>query len=357
MKKKLIGVLCVCICAVTLSVHAQTTIYPAREWLTNDHPEQSGWDTAKLARLNRFVIDSTQVTGMMIIHKGEIVYQFGDIEENSYIASCRKSVLAMLYGRYVMSGKINLDKTLQDLAIDDIGGLLPAEKTATLNDILHARSGVYHPGSYPGDDLNQAPKRGSVQPGSYWLYSNWDFNVAGYIFEKETGKNIYDEVERQLARPLHMQDWNRKLQHKDGDSTLSHYLAYPMWFSTRDMARIGLLMLRNGKWNNKQLIPEKWIHEMLIPVTPYTEVLSNSRTYRGLCCNFGYGLLWWLWQNTNDYRLKGGFSAFGYMGQTITVFPGIDAVVVFKTKAEYQRESNFFRWFRLIRLAGECYKL
>lgn len=333
-----------------------TAEYPGAAWRTNDHPENAGWDTAKLARLTRFVIDSTQVTGMLIIHQGQIVYQFGDIQENSYIASCRKSVLAMLYGPYVAAGKINLQQTIGELGIDDVGGLLPIEKTATLDNVLHARSGVYHPGSYPGDDLNQAPPRGSVQPGSYWLYSNWDFNVAGYVFEKETGKNIFDEVERQLALPLHMQDWRRDLQQKEGDSTASLYPAYPMWFSTRDMARIGLLMLRNGRWGNKQLIPQPWVHTMLTPETDYTEVLKNSRTYRGLCCQFGYGLLWWLWQNTDDPRLKGGYSALGYMGQTITVFPGIDAVVVFKTKAAYQRPSNFFRWFKLIQLAGQCHQ-
>ena len=96
---------------------------------------------------------------------------------------------------------------------------------------------------------------------------------------------------------------------------------------------------------------------MLEPVTGYKEVLNNSRTFRNIGIEFGYGLYWWLWQHTEDSRLKGAYSALGYMGQTITVFPGIDAVVVFKTKAAYQRPTNFFKWFRLLRLAGECYQL
>ena len=164
-------------------------------WVFDLHPEKSGWDTTKLKNLRKFVIDSTQITGMMIIHKGSVVFEFGDVVENSYIASCRKSILAMLYGKFVKSGKINLNKSLNDLKIDDVGGLLPIEKEAKIKDILEARSGVFHQASYPGDFLDLAPKRGSVKAGSYWLYSNWDFNVAGYIFEQETGKTIYGEIE------------------------------------------------------------------------------------------------------------------------------------------------------------------
>ncbi len=102
------------------------------------HPENNGWDTTKLKKLRQFIIDSTQVTGMMIINRGLVVFEYGDIIENSYIASCRKSVLSMLFGKYIKSGKIKLDKTLNDLQIDDVGGLLPIEKEATLREILEA---------------------------------------------------------------------------------------------------------------------------------------------------------------------------------------------------------------------------
>ena len=29
------------------------------------------------------------------------------------------------------------------------------------------------------------PERGSQRPGTYMLYSNWDFNAAGAVFEQE----------------------------------------------------------------------------------------------------------------------------------------------------------------------------
>ena len=186
----------------------------------------------------------------------------------------------MLYGKYVENGKINLEKTISELGIDDVQGLLPIEKKANIQDLISARSGVYHPEGYPGGMQQFAPERGSVEPGSYWLYSNWDFNVAGYVFEQESGGNIYDEIEKQLAIPLEMQDWDRSVQHKDGDTTISKYLAYPMWFSTRDMARIGLLMLYKGKWNDKQVISESWVDEMIAQRTSFEEINENVPVFK-----------------------------------------------------------------------------
>jgi CubicO group peptidase (beta-lactamase class C family) len=331
--------------------------FPQSNWQYNLHPENSNWDTARFKKLREFIIDSTQVTGMMIIYKGSVVFEYGDVVENSYIASCRKSILAMLYGKYVQSGKINLKTTLSDLNIDDVGGLLPIEKEATIKDILQARSGVFHEASYSGDYLEYAPKRGSVKPGSYWLYSNWDFNVAGYIFEKKTGKNIYHEIIKQLVRPLKMQDWRSELQKKEGDSTRSFYPAYPIWLSTRDMARVGLLMLNKGRWNGRQVINEWWVKEMTTPVTSYSEVNKNTPAFRGSDFYFGYGLYWWIWQNTNDPRFTGGYSALGAGGQSISIFPSIDAVVVYKTKDIYGRETAYAARFYLLRKAVQCFQI
>jgi CubicO group peptidase (beta-lactamase class C family) len=325
-------------------------------WAYQEQPLQKGWNAAKLEQVHKFVVDSTQVTGMMIICEGKVVYHFGDLAENSYIASCRKSVLALLYGKYVCNGRIKLDQTIGSLGIDDIGGLLPMEKTATVRELLQARSGVFHPASYPGDYLKYAPARGSVKPGSFWLYSNWDFNLAGYVFEQQSGHDIYDELQAQLALPLHMQDWNRSLQHKDGDTTISHYKAYPIWLSTRDMARIGLLMLHSGKWQGRQVIDSAWIATLVSPVTSYQEVNKNTPAFRGADFYMGYGYLWWLWQNMADTRFAGGYSALGSMGQTISVFPAINTIIVYKTKDVYERETPYRARFRLLKLSVQAFE-
>src|SRR6185369_16333770 len=139
--------------------------------------------------------------------------------------------------------------------ITDVGGLLPRELEATVEHLITARSGVYHPPSYPGDAQDSAPPRGSQKPGTYYLYNNWDFNAAGAVFEKLTGKNLFDALESDLAVPIGMQDFKRELQKKEGDDKRSAIPAYPMHLSTRDMARLGYLMLREGKWQGRQVVP------------------------------------------------------------------------------------------------------
>ncbi|KAB7530446.1 serine hydrolase [Flagellimonas olearia] len=314
--------------------------FPDRVWHKASPEEAMAWQNPKAQAFQEYLIDSTKITGLMIVHKGKVVFEYGDLEELSYIASCRKSVLSMLYGPYVEDGTIRLNKTIKELGIDDVEGILPIEQTATIQDIISARSGVYHPEGYPGGMQEYAPKRGSVKPGSYWLYSNWDFNVAGYIFEKETGRNIYDEVEHQLANPLHMQDWDRSVQQKEGNTSISKYLAYPMWFSTRDMARLGLLMLNKGKWKDVQVLSESWVNEMLKSRTSHEELNRNVPVFQGTGINYGYGYMWWLWQTVDDPRFEGAYSAKGAMGQNITVYPAIETVLAFKTKAIYGRRNS-----------------
>lgn len=257
----------------------------------------------------------------------------------------------MLYGEHIKTGEIDLNKSLKELNINDIGGLLPIEKEATVKDIISAKSGVFHPASNQGDNAENAPPRGTVKHGEYWLYNNWDFNVAGYIFEKATQKNIYEETERVLAVPLQMHDWNKSLQKKDGNETKSFYQSYPLWFSTRDIARIGLLMLNEGKWGDKQIIDKDSVREMTKPRTSFAEVNNHIPNFKNSRFSFGYGYMWWLWENVKDVRLKDGFSALGFMGQSISVFPNADVVIVYKTKAAYERETPLLPRFKVMTLA------
>ena len=150
------------------------------------------------------LISRMNSSAMVVVEHGKIVYSYGDLTAQSYLASVRKSILSMLYGIEIARGHVDTAKTLAQLGIDDVGGLSPREKEATIQDLLGARSGVYHIASYPGDFLAEAPPRGSQKHGTYQLYSNWDFNTLGTIFERETKRNIYDALQDELARPIHM---------------------------------------------------------------------------------------------------------------------------------------------------------
>ncbi|MEO1623940.1 MAG: serine hydrolase [Bacteroidota bacterium] len=322
----------------SLLAQAPQRHFPAAEWTHDKCNTISG--------ISSFVIDSMNTTGLLVVHAGKLVFSYGDVSEQSYIASCRKSILAMLYGNYVANGSIDLDASMASLGIDDRQGLSEVERQATVAHLLSSCSGVYHPSSYPGDDLAFAPARGSQSPGSYFLYNNWDFNAAGAIFEQQTGVDLYDALEKDLAVPLGLQDFDRQLQKKTGNLSVSQYPAFPIHLSTRDMARIGYLMLNKGKWNDQQLIPEWWVEKITSLVTPNAALNPAERR----ASEFGYGHLWWVYDQENlREELEGAYAAQGIYGQYITVIPKLDLVIAHKTNALFQRHThNYERLVHLI---------
>jgi CubicO group peptidase (beta-lactamase class C family) len=246
----------------------------------------------------RTYAETIPTTGLLVVVGGRVLFEYGDVEEVSYLASVRKSILAMLYGNYVADGTIDLEKTLEELGMDDVGGLLPVERQAKVLHLVTARSGVYHPASNPGDNLADAPARGSQEPGTYMLYS------------KE------------------FQDFDRSLHRKGGDRERSLYPSYHMHLSTRDMARAGYLMLREGNWKGEQVIPADWAREISSVVTPLEE-MNPERMRRG---PFGYGYMWWIFDGPEtEWAFQGGYTGQGAYGQYITVLPALDMVIAHKT--------------------------
>jgi len=228
---------------------------PGEEWELFDKAEDGGFRSAALQAVERMLYP-LPTTSLLVVKAGRVVYHYGDSSHVSYLASARKSVLSMLYGKYVANGTINLDRTVGDLGIEETGGLLPIEKRATIRHLLMASSGVYYPAGSPGGS-NDTPPRGSKEPGTYFLYNNWDFNVAGAVFEKLTGKSVFQALEADLAGPLQFQDFDRSRQRMLGydDPKASRYKAYHMFLSGRDMARLAFSWSTAGDGTESRSFP------------------------------------------------------------------------------------------------------
>lgn len=318
------------------SSNTLSNTFPGEQWERVSDADSKGFSSEKLGDLREH-LESLNTTGLVVAVDGQILFEYGNIKERFYVASVRKSILAMLYGNYVERGKIDLDKSLAEMDIDDHGGLSDQEREATTADLLSARSGVYHAASNSGDSLASAPERGSQKHGEYFLYSNWDFNALGTIFEQETGKNIYDALESDLVNPIGLQDFVRSQHRRSGDSKKSKHLAYHMVFSTRDMARLGHLMLHEGTWNKKQVVPKRWTRKISSVITPNSEM--NPASIRD--GRFGYGYLWWIFDGPQaSGNWEGAYFGFGYGGQAITVIPKLKMVVAHKTN--FGRNGNKF---------------
>jgi CubicO group peptidase (beta-lactamase class C family) len=310
---------------------AKDASFPGKDWERIDKPETVGYSAARLKALRGWV-ESLDTTALMVAVGGRSLFEYGDLAHLSYLASVRKSVLAILYGKYVGNGTIALDRTLREIELTDVDGLLPPELEASVEHLITARSGVYHPASNSGDSTASAPPRGSQRPGTYYLYNNWDFNAAGAVFEKLTGKAIYDALETDLAQPIGMQDFDRSKQQKSGDAKRSQHMAYHMWLSTRDMARVGLLMLRGGEWQGRPVVSRDWVRRISSLVTPLNEMNPPGNRSLGTGDRWGYGCMWWVWDAPNSPGpYMGAYTGMGAGGQYITVLPQLDMVVAHKT--------------------------
>ena len=247
-------------CCSQLEFAAAADRFPGAAWERVD-PEAAGWSTSKLAKAEQWSqrIGSTAV---MVVHRGAVVAEWGDTSARTPLASVRKSLLSALIGIAVERGEIDLSQPIGALGIDDNEPSLTAEeKSATVRDLLMSRSGIYHAALYETAAMAaQRPRRGSHKPGSFWYYNNWDFNTLGTIYEHAVRSSIFDAFEREIARPIGMQDYRPS----DGEyftGAASVYPAYPIRMSARDLARFALLYLHKGRWQDRQVVPAKWVEE------------------------------------------------------------------------------------------------
>jgi CubicO group peptidase (beta-lactamase class C family) len=256
---------------------------PAADAFERIPPAAAGYSEAGLEAL-RQVLAEAGSESMLLVHEGKVFFEWGDIHERRLVHSIRKPLLHALIGQELGKGCLALERTVGDYGIDERApGLSAAEKSATLRQLLQSRSGVYHPAAAESEGMAaQRPARGSHAPGEHFYYNNWDFNVAGAIFERCAGLGVHEAFQERIARPLGMRDfrgrihaWPRDGQDLPGDAdgfrsldpTLSRYRAYHFRLSAHDLALFGQLYLDRGQWRGRQLVPAAWIDQGTRPVS------------------------------------------------------------------------------------------
>jgi len=310
-----------------VALRAQQDVYPSAAWERIASPESVGWSSAKL-QAARDHAATIKTAAVMIVLGGRVLDEWGETATKYNVHSIRKSLLSAMYGVHVADGRIDLSKTMEALGVDDNEpSLTEVERQATLHDVLKARSGVYHSALYETAGMAAArPKRSSHAPGTFWYYNNWDFNVAGTLFERLTKSNIFHAFKTLIADPIGMEDF----QVGDGQyvtGRASVYPAYPFRLTARDMARFGLLFLRDGRWGWRQVVPAAWVQES---VTSYSDAGGSG----------GYGYMWWVAAGGRHLPgvsiPDGSYTARGAGGHYILVIPAYDLVIVHRVNTDIQ---------------------
>lgn len=284
--------------------------FPEDQWQHLADPEEAGWSKASLASI-RELHAGMGTDAALIVHRGLIVYSFGDIQTTYPVYSVRKSLMSLMIGTELDAGRLKVDASLEELGIDDEPPLSAAEKQATVEDLLTSRSGVYHAAAFETRSMREdRPPRGSARPGEKWFYNNWDFNTLLTIFNESSGTDFFESFESRISRPLMMEYFSLADTEYRYERDKSAHPAYLFEMSALDLARVGLLYLRRGQWDGETIVSRDWIEQS-------TRV---SHAWYKSTPEFGYGYMW----HVKDY----GFYAAGNGGQRLYVFPDYDLLLV-----------------------------
>ena len=335
--------------------------WPTIEWKTST-PAEQGMDAGKLVEMINYYKETNaedediQIESITIARNGYLV---ADIYLNPLfpkdtkhiIHSCTKSIMSALIGIAIDQGYIvDVDTPILGILGENISSNNDERiKELTVRDLLTMQTGLHSQDSYlyqwrglfemqQTDDWTQYILNlpFETEPGHHFDYSNMASFLLSAVLTKATGMNALAFARENLFDPLGIEDvkWER--------SPKGIYVGWArMWLKPQDMAKIGLLYLQKGHWENIQVIPTSWIEESLTAHSSpkkYRYVFNEenkidymtsggSWVMSNLVRPFadGYGYQWWLDKSEV-------FSAIGVGGQFIMVAPKENLVVVFTSK-------------------------
>ncbi|MGY3495011.1 serine hydrolase domain-containing protein [Bradyrhizobium sp. USDA 4502] len=278
------------------------------------------------------------ITGFLIA-KGDTIllerYQYARTDKHRMTSfSMAKTITAMLVGIAVKDGVIRsiydtAETYVPELKGSEYGrtpikallqmssGVAWKEETTNLTDpksdsAILSRSTV---GQGPGGviaglkhfNTREAP------PNVRWNYSSAETAVLGLVVAGATGRSLSDYAREKLWVPL-----GAEADAKWSLDATGREVAYAYFNATlRDWARLGLMLAHDGKWNDKAIVPEKWLLTGTT-IAPTDTHLSFSNSYWA-----GYGYQMWLIPGNNRM-----FAFQGFRGQFVMIDPENKLVLV-----------------------------
>ncbi len=237
--------------------------------------------------LNKNILDSlsrhserTNSNALLIYQNGKPIIKnyFGKPVEKIEAMSATKSIVSLAIG-------ILLDKKFIDSLDQPVYTIYPEwkqgnKKLITIRHLLVHTSGMQNVPN-AGEEIEIAPDVIQLAlcaeledlPGAKYSYNNKSSNLLAGIVEKTSKLKLDKFLSKYLFKDLGITDYKWRTDLTGNPYGMAGLLIYP-----EDLAKIGMFVLKNGKWNNKQLLSEKWIKEMLTPSVHHQ--------------NFGYE--WWL---------------------------------------------------------------
>ena len=306
-------------------------VFPGKDWAKKT-PGEVGLDARKLEQFSRFVGGRG-----CLVRRGYMVYSWGEVGRRADVASACKP----FYSHFLF-------KALEDGAIQSLD-----EKAVRWEPRLNF---INRELAFKDKDIawrhfaNQTSCYQLVEkPGTAYAYNDWQMALFWDTLFLNVYGTGYDNVDKGVFHPL----LTDPLQCQDNPTMMAFGTKNRpgrVGISVRDFARFGLLYLRQGDWNGRQLISRE--HALMAVTSPLpnaipragqdaAEMIPGQRTLGSSSKpdnqtdHFGsYSWLWWIngidregtrmWPDAPT----GTYGAFGHGGpRAMWVIPSLDVVV------------------------------
>lgn len=276
------------------------------------------------------------VTAFLVIKDGEIAteeYLQGTGEFDLRVSwSMAKSVVSLLLGALIDKGLIDAAALNQQVAehVPMLKGT--GYDGATLTNVLQMSSGVMFNEDYLDyhSDINRMGRMlamgGSMdefaaslgkrwEAGTYMHYVSVDTHVIGMVIRALTGSEIGDLTIEHIFNPLGLERDPVFITDSFGEP----FILGGLNMTTRDYARIALMVLNKGEWNGTRVVSEQWLQTSMAKSAPPPSP-EKAATPEGW---MGYGMQWWLPGNAEGGEVYG----IGIYGQYLYINPKYNVVI------------------------------
>ena len=320
-----------------------------------------GMDPARLKELKQWLLDSDdRPFGAVVIRNGYIVLEVerdhSSVTDARNVKSCAKAICATVLAiasEESKKGHLPRRMTFDDPAFDYIPWAQPLSDPRKVQikvkQLLNHTSGITPEGYGIANEQKWEYILGHggdgrtaklfFEPGTTLEYSTHGLYHAALVCENVTGKGYDQYAIEALLKPLGIERWWFDIL--QGDEKHGNHASHAMGISARDLARIAYCMLRNGRWNDQQIVPRWFVDQTGAPTHSVTGITKKSFGRDARCWSHGWELP----------ALEGGKKGEGIPldarykpgsgGQLISFVPSLDLVLARQTggSGEWQFEE------------------
>ncbi len=296
-----------------------------RALLPRSTPAASGMSSrAVAALLDRLEEHSVECHSIMVVRHGHVVaegwwapYSAG---RPHLLYSLTKSFTSVAVGLAIADGLLSLDDRVVDVLPDHVPADIPEQgRRITVHHLLSMTAG------HGTDSLEEAWRlepgdlvKGFLRvpfpeaEGARHAYDNPTTFVLARMVERVTGRGLPELLDDRLFTPM-------GVDHAEWDRVASGaaFGFHGLHLTTEAVAAFGELLLRGGRWGDRQLVPRDWVE---LATSRHIETLPLDDWSRDpdFLCGYGYQF----WMSRHGYHGNGAF------GQQCVVVPEHDLVVV-----------------------------